>query len=55
MRQEQRRVRGRLTVLTEAVESVERSLEENANVVKSNVGGLGERVNALMSRLDALS
>lgn len=47
-------MRGRLTVLTEAVESVEKSLEENANVVKTNVGGLGDRVNALLGRLDAL-
>lgn len=54
LEEEQRRVRGRLSVLTEAVESVEKSLEENASVVKANVGGLEERVNTLMNRLDAL-
>ena len=34
LEEEQRRVRGRLSVLTEAVESVEKSLEENAQVVR---------------------
>ncbi|KAI5123992.1 hypothetical protein M0805_006403 [Coniferiporia weirii] len=52
---EQRRTRGRLDVLAAAVEGVEKSLEENAQVVRGNVGGLEERVEMLVKRLDALS
>ena len=51
---EQLRVRTRLDVLTHAVEGVEKSLEDNAKVVRSNVSGLEERVDMLMKRLDAL-
>lgn len=55
LEEEQGRVRGRLDVLTKAVEGVEKSLEENAAVVKRNVSGLEERVDMLVKRLDALS
>ncbi|THH07761.1 hypothetical protein EW145_g3162 [Phellinidium pouzarii] len=51
---EQRRTHGRLDVLSTAVEGVEKSLEENAQVVRGNVGGLEERIEMLVSRLDAL-
>lgn len=51
---EQLRARNRLDVLSTAVEGVEKSLEENASVVKSNVGGLEERIETLVQRLDAL-
>ena len=54
LEQEQLRGRTRLEVLTRAVEGVEKSLEENAAVVRGNVGGLEERVDKLMQRLDAL-
>lgn len=51
---EQLRVRTRLEILGRAVEGVEKSLDENATVVRSNVEGLEERVDKLVKRLDAL-
>lgn len=51
---EQLRTRTRLDVLSTAVEGVEKSLEENAVVVRGNVGGLEERIEMLVKRLDAL-
>ena len=54
LEEEQRRTRGRLDVLTKAVESVEKSLDENANVVRGNVTGLEERIDRLVKRLGAL-
>lgn len=55
LEEEQVRVRGRLDVLTKAVEGVEKSLEDNANIMKGNVSGLEERIDLLLKRLDALS
>ena len=52
---DQLRTRNRLDVLAKAVEGVEKSLEDNAAVVKGNVGGLEERIEMLVKRLDALS
>lgn len=52
---EQLRTRGRLDTLSSAVEGVEKSLEENADVVRKNVTGLEERIEMLVKRLDALS
>lgn len=51
---EQLRTRGRLDVLSTAIEGVEKSLEDNAEVVKGNVNGLEERIEMLVKRLDAL-
>lgn len=51
---EQRRTKGRLDVLASAVEGVEKSLEDNAQVMRTNVGGLEERIESLVKRLDAL-
>lgn len=48
-------MRGRLDVLTKAVEGVEKSLEDNANIMKGNVSGLEERIDLLLKRLDELS
>ncbi|KAI0063529.1 hypothetical protein BV25DRAFT_1824074 [Artomyces pyxidatus] len=55
LEEEQRRSREALEGLTQAVSSVEASLEENAKVVKGNVGGLEERIEALVARLDEMS
>lgn len=55
MESEQRRTKGRLDVLSTAVEGVEKSLEENAQVMRTNVGGLEERIESLIKRLDVLS
>ena len=52
---EQLRTRGRLDLLQTAVEGVEKSLAENAEVVRSNVTGLEDRIESLTKRLDALS
>jgi nuclear migration protein JNM1 len=48
----QRQVREALVQLVGAVESVEVSLEENRGLVKGNVGGLEERVETLLRRLE---
>ena len=50
----QRQSREALDALTQAVEGVEGSLAENGRVVKGNVTGLEERIEALTQRLDAL-
>ncbi|EJD02790.1 uncharacterized protein FOMMEDRAFT_140646 [Fomitiporia mediterranea MF3/22] len=54
LEEDQVRARGRLDVLSSAVEGVEKSLEENAEVVRKNVTGLEERIEMLVKRLDAL-
>lgn len=43
-----------LLELESAVKTVERSLDENREVVKNNVSGLEKRVNALLERLEDL-
>ena len=55
LEEEQLKSRGRLDALSSAVEGVEKSLEENAQVVRQNVSGLEERIDVLVKRLDALS
>ena len=52
---EQLRTRGRLDLLQTAVEGVEKSLAENAEVVRSNVTGVEDHIESLTKRLDALS
>lgn len=51
---EQLRTRTRLDVLSTAIDGVEKTLDENAAVVRENVGGLEERIEVLVIRLDAL-
>ncbi len=43
-----------LLELESAVQTVEKSLDENREVVKNNVTGLEKRVNSLLERLDDL-
>ncbi|KAI0038777.1 hypothetical protein FA95DRAFT_1528961 [Auriscalpium vulgare] len=52
LEEEQRRARETLADLGKAVDGVEASLEENAKVVKGNVGGLDERIMDLVKRLE---
>lgn len=52
LEQEQGKIHNGLVQLQSAVETVERSLEENKTVVKQNVSGLDGRVNELLKRLD---
>lgn len=54
LEEEQRQSREALDALTQAVEGVEGSLADNGRVVKSNVTGLEEQIEALTKRLDAL-
>ncbi|KAH9961300.1 Dynamitin-domain-containing protein [Russula dissimulans] len=54
LEEEQRQSREALDALTQAVEGVEGSLAENGRVVKGNVTGLEERIDALTKRLDTL-
>lgn len=54
LEEEQLRVRTRLEILGRAVEGVEKSLDDNATVVRNNVKGLEDRVDKLVKRLDAL-
>ncbi|KAI0276593.1 Dynamitin-domain-containing protein [Russula aff. rugulosa BPL654] len=55
LEEEQRQSREALDALNQAIEGVEGSLAENARVVKGNVTGLEERIDALTKRLEALS
>jgi nuclear migration protein JNM1 len=52
LEEEQRQSRDALDALNQAVEGVEGSLAENGRVVKGNVAGLEERIDALTKRLD---
>ncbi|KAH9176255.1 Dynamitin-domain-containing protein [Lactarius sanguifluus] len=54
LEEEQRQSREALDALTQAIEGVDGSLSENGRVVKGNVGGLEERIDALTTRLDKL-
>ena len=54
LEEEQRQSHEALDALDQAVEGVEGSLAENARVVKGNVTGLEERIDALTKRLEAL-
>ncbi|KAI9458560.1 hypothetical protein F5148DRAFT_1220423 [Russula earlei] len=54
LEEEQRQSRDALDALTQAIEGVEGSLAENGRVVRGNVTGLEERIDALTKRLDAL-
>ncbi|KAH9485287.1 hypothetical protein JR316_0002194 [Psilocybe cubensis] len=54
LEEEQKRTRNGLLDLERAIETVETSLKENKNVVKSNVAGLESRVNSLLDRLEDL-
>ena len=52
LEKEQKATRGMLTELSTAVESVEKSLEDNRGVVRGNVESLEGRVEALMMRIN---
>jgi len=54
LEEEQRQSREALDALDQAIEGVEGSLAENGQVVRGNVTGLEERIDALTKRLDAL-
>jgi nuclear migration protein JNM1 len=54
LEKEHRKVHEALTELTDAVSTVEKSLEENRGVVKNNVSGLEGRVESLLQRLEEL-
>lgn len=54
MEEEQRRVRAALEELEKAVETVEKSLEDNGRVTSSNVSGLEVRVEELVKRMAKL-
>jgi nuclear migration protein JNM1 len=55
LEEEQRQSREALDGLSQAIEGVEGSLTENGRVVKGNVAGLEERIDALTKRLDVLN
>lgn len=55
LEEEQKKLHEALRELKGAVETVESSLEENRGLVKGNVGGLDERVNGLLKRLEDLN
>ncbi len=54
LEEEQKKMYNSLLELESAVKTVERSLDENREVVKNNVAGLEKRVNALLERLEDL-
>lgn len=54
LEEEERQSREALDALTQAIEGVEASISENGRVVKGNVTGLEERIDALTARLDKL-
>jgi nuclear migration protein JNM1 len=54
LEEEQRKMHSSLLELESAVQTVEKSLDENREVVKNNVTGLERRVNSLLERLDDL-
>lgn len=47
-------MRNSLLELEASLTTVEKSLDENREVVKNNVAGLEKRVNSLLERLDDL-
>ena len=55
LEEEQKKMRGALTELDDAVKTVESSLNANQSVVKGNVSGLEDRVDGLLRRLEGLS
>lgn len=55
LEREQQKLHEALVELEGAVETVEKSLEDNRAVVRGNVTGLESRVGALLSRLEGLS
>ncbi|KIM92067.1 hypothetical protein PILCRDRAFT_195 [Piloderma croceum F 1598] len=55
LEEEQKKMREALEELNGAVKTVERSLDENQGLVKGNVGGLEERIDGLLRRLEVLS
>ncbi|KAF9007986.1 hypothetical protein BDQ17DRAFT_1350367 [Cyathus striatus] len=54
LEQEQQKMRDALQQLQGAVDAVEKSLDDNRSVVKSNVAGLDQRVSQMLSRLEDL-
>ena len=54
LEKEQKTARSTLTELSTAIESVERSLEDNRSVVRGNVESLEGRVEELMKRMSNL-
>ncbi|KAN0134015.1 Dynamitin domain containing protein [Lactarius tabidus] len=54
LEEEERQSRDALDALTQAIEGVEASISDNGRVVKGNVAGLEERIDALTTRLDKL-
>ncbi|KAF8891703.1 Dynamitin-domain-containing protein [Infundibulicybe gibba] len=52
---EQQKTRQTLNELDEAIQTVEKSLEDNRTVVRGNVGGLESRVDQLLNRLEEIS
>lgn len=54
LEEEQKKMREALTELDEAVGTVEESLEENQGLVKGNISGLEERVEALLRRIEEM-
>lgn len=55
LEEEQKKTRSGLLDLEKAVQTVEASLSENREVVKTNVAGLEARVNLLLGRLEDLN
>lgn len=54
LEKEQKATRGMLTELSTAIESVEKSLEDNRGLVRGNVESLEGRVEELMTRISHL-
>ncbi|KAJ7262305.1 Dynamitin-domain-containing protein [Mycena haematopus] len=54
LEEDQRKMREALGELDNAVKTIEKSLEENRDVVKGNVGGLEGRIDVLLKRVDEL-
>lgn len=54
LEKEQKATRNTLTELSTAIESVEKSLDGNRNVVRGNVESLEGRVEELMKRINDL-
>jgi nuclear migration protein JNM1 len=54
LEEEQRKMHNSLMELESALATVEKSLDDNREVVKNNVAGLEKRVNGLLERLEDL-
>ncbi|KAF7376038.1 hypothetical protein MSAN_00018600 [Mycena sanguinolenta] len=54
LEEDQRKMREALGELDNAVKTIEKSLEENRDVVKGNVGGLEGRIDLLLKRVEEL-